>query len=115
VACGEENSSYVTDFTAGWSFGEQQPQATLLASSAAYPLQAFRYGNEAYGLQFHVEPDKVTWSAWREHLPIGLLEGTDLKQQLIEQVARALIPSFFEISAPRYHASVGQSDLTIRK
>jgi GMP synthase (glutamine-hydrolysing) len=31
--------------------------ATLLASSADYPHQAFRFEQRAYGLQFHVEPD----------------------------------------------------------
>ncbi len=29
--------------------------ATLLASSPAYPNQAFRYGRVAYGIQFHIE------------------------------------------------------------
>jgi hypothetical protein len=29
--------------------------ATLLASSPAYPNQAFRFGSRAYGVQFHVE------------------------------------------------------------
>jgi GMP synthase-like glutamine amidotransferase len=31
------------------------PGATLLASSDAYPHQAFRIGSSAYGLQFHLE------------------------------------------------------------
>jgi GMP synthase (glutamine-hydrolysing) len=31
------------------------PGATLLASSPAYPAQAFRCGEAAYGVQFHVE------------------------------------------------------------
>lgn len=34
---------------------ELPPGATLLASSPAYPAQAFRYGEAAYGVQFHVE------------------------------------------------------------
>jgi GMP synthase-like glutamine amidotransferase len=29
--------------------------ATLLASSPAFPNQAFRYGRAAYGIQFHME------------------------------------------------------------
>src|SRR5208282_569368 len=40
--------------------------ATLLASSRDYPHQAFRFGNCAYGLQFHLEPDSGVWSAWQE-------------------------------------------------
>lgn len=35
--------------------------ATLLASSAACPHQAFCYQDKAYGL-FHIEPDQETWS-----------------------------------------------------
>ena len=31
--------------------------ATLLASSTQYPHQAFRFGDYAYALQFHIEPD----------------------------------------------------------
>ncbi|ENN90363.1 glutamine amidotransferase [Bartonella bovis] len=30
-------------------------EAVLLASSQTYPVQAFRYGNSAWGLQFHAE------------------------------------------------------------
>ena len=31
------------------------PKAILLASSTNYPIQAFRYGEKAYGLLFHLE------------------------------------------------------------
>lgn len=72
--------------------------ATLLASSAACPHQAIRYGCGAYGLQFHIEPDPATWSAWREHLPEGLLEGTELRRHLIEHVGRSVIRSFFDFT-----------------
>ena len=34
---------------------ELPPGAVLLAGSAAYPNQAFRYGERAYGVQFHLE------------------------------------------------------------
>jgi GMP synthase-like glutamine amidotransferase len=34
---------------------ELPPEAVLLASSSLYPVQAFRWGAHAYGLQFHVE------------------------------------------------------------
>lgn len=74
--------------------------ATLLASSAAYLHQAFRCGKSAYGLQFHIEPDPGTWTAWREHLPTGLLEGTELKQDLIQQLGKAAIRNFFDKVEP---------------
>lgn len=38
--------------------------ATLLATSPAYPHQAFRVGRLAYGVQFHVEVDEAMADAW---------------------------------------------------
>ncbi len=38
--------------------------ATLLASSPEYPHQAFRVGEVAYGVQFHVEVDEAMADAW---------------------------------------------------
>ncbi len=38
--------------------------ATLLATSPAYPHQAFRVGRVAYGVQFHVELDEAMADAW---------------------------------------------------
>ena len=37
---------------------------TVLASSDACPIQSFRYGDHAYGLQFHVEVTKETVPEW---------------------------------------------------
>lgn len=42
--------------------------ATLLARSALYPHQAFRYGSNAYGFQFHAEVTRTIFYRWqREH------------------------------------------------
>lgn len=38
--------------------------AVTLARNAASPIQAFRYGQRAYGLQFHVEATETTVSEW---------------------------------------------------
>ncbi len=38
--------------------------ATLLATSPAYPNQAFRVGRVAYGVQFHVEVDAAMADEW---------------------------------------------------
>lgn len=38
--------------------------ATLLASSPAYPNQAFRFGQWAYGVQFHVEVSEPMAAEW---------------------------------------------------
>jgi GMP synthase-like glutamine amidotransferase len=40
--------------------------AVLLASSPAYPNQAFRYGRAAYGVQFHVEVTADMAREWAE-------------------------------------------------
>jgi len=37
---------------------------TVVASTEACPIQSFRYGEHAYGLQFHVEVTKDTVSEW---------------------------------------------------
>ena len=40
--------------------------ATLLATSPAYPNQAFRVGDVAYGVQFHVEVDEAMAEEWAD-------------------------------------------------
>ena len=42
--------------------------AVHLARSAAYPHQAFRFGDAAYGVQFHVEVTGAMLAEWR-HVP----------------------------------------------
>jgi GMP synthase (glutamine-hydrolysing) len=58
--------------------------AVLLASSPMYAHQAFRFGSRAYGLRFHIEPDTDTWTAWRDHLPRGLLDEAETKRMQVE-------------------------------
>ena len=48
---------------------ELPPAATLLASSPRYPHQAFRVGERAWGLQFHVEPTAETVAGWAASSP----------------------------------------------
>lgn len=45
----------------------------LLASSDLYPHQAFRFGERAYGLQFHVEITASLAGHWGPHLPTGVV------------------------------------------
>ena len=48
----------------------QPPQgAVLLASSSGCPVQAFRYGANAYGLQFHAEITDQSIRDWSEDFP----------------------------------------------
>jgi len=72
--------------------------ATLLASSAEYPHQAFCCGSRTYGLQFHIEPDLNTWSAWGEHLPPALIERAEQRRNVVERVGRSIIARFFDLA-----------------
>jgi len=46
---------------------ELPPGAVLLAGSAAYPHQAFRVGERAWGVQFHIETTPGILARWAEH------------------------------------------------
>jgi len=72
--------------------------ATLLASSPEYPHQAFRFGACVYGLQFHVEPNSDTWTAWRDHLPADLPEPSKRERDALEDVGRGVTSRFFDIA-----------------
>ena len=79
--------------------------AVLLASSAKYPHQAFRFGEHAYGLQFHVEPDAGVWSAWHEHLPAALIEGSEERRRAVERAGKSIIARFIDIALDRANQS----------
>ncbi len=46
------------------------PGAVRLAQSALYPNQAFRFGNDAYAFQFHIEVKKEMIYAWLKDEPL---------------------------------------------
>lgn len=49
------------------------PQGAVhLAATRAFAHQAFRFGDRAYGLQFHVEVDAELAASWRPMLPAGV-------------------------------------------
>jgi GMP synthase (glutamine-hydrolysing) len=68
--------------------------AQWLARSELYPHQAFRAGEYAYGLQFHLEVDHQLAEAWREHLPAGVTL-TDPARSQAEAVGRRALEAFF--------------------
>jgi GMP synthase-like glutamine amidotransferase len=53
---------------------ELPPGATLLMSSTAYPNQAFRVGERAWGMQFHIETDAAMVTRWVDHDRAALLD-----------------------------------------
>ncbi|WP_110945710.1 methyltransferase domain-containing protein [Streptomyces avicenniae] len=52
--------------------------ATLLASCDSYPVQAFRIGGSAWGLQFHLEVDEAAVAAFAEAFPEEAAHAPDL-------------------------------------
>lgn len=72
--------------------------AVLLASSAMYAHQAFRFGSRAYGLQFHIEPDADTWAAWRDHLPKSLIDDAEAQKMRVEEAGQKVISRFFDLA-----------------
>jgi GMP synthase-like glutamine amidotransferase len=59
--------------------------AVRLAGNAAYENQAFRFGERAYGLQFHVEVTASLVAHWGPHLPPGVF----VRESDVAHVSRA--------------------------
>ena len=71
---------------------ELPPGAVLLAGSAAYPNQAFRYGERAYGVQFHLEVTPAMAKEWAQVPEYG------------EYLDRTLGPGAFPVPVRRARA-----------
>jgi GMP synthase-like glutamine amidotransferase len=73
------------------------PDATLLASSESYPVQAFRVGEVAWGLQFHVEatPDLVgKWARAEGREAEALLEPIRHAENALALIGEAIARRF---------------------
>lgn len=75
--------------------------AVHLAASRSYPHQAFRWGDRAYGLQFHVEVDRQLAAAWTPLLPAGItLEPSRLAE--VEATGTRLLRRYVQrVLSPR--------------
>jgi GMP synthase (glutamine-hydrolysing) len=73
------------------------PRAVHLAATAAYPHQAFRVGEVAYGLQFHVEVDAGLADTWRSELPAGVTLSND-EPAVIEVAGRRVLGRFVDLA-----------------
>ncbi len=71
------------------------PGAAHLASSPLYPNQAFRAGDRAYGLQFHVELTADLARSMADHLP-GDVELPEDARAEIERAGRQVVAAFFD-------------------
>lgn len=72
--------------------------AQLLAGNSYYKHQAFRFGSNAYGLQFHIEADLDTWNGWQTHLPKHATDDGERLRSRVADVGQILISRFFEIA-----------------
>lgn len=73
---------------------ELPAQAKLLARSDLYAHQAFRAGERAWGLQFHVEVDRQLAASLAPHLPADIeLPGDD--RAAVEACGRDVLERFF--------------------
>lgn len=78
---------------------ELPPDAVLLAGSPAYPHQAFRVDELAWGLQFHVETTPEMVARWAAH-DAAALAAAGLDSGIAEAGAAAATPALERIWRP---------------
>ena len=70
------------------------PGSTLLMSATTYPHQAFRVGEKAWGIQFHVEPPPEMVQRWAEKNRSGLeADGVD-----VDAIVARTLPELAEVA-----------------
>jgi len=72
------------------------PGATILASNEACPIQAFRYGDRAYGVQFHIEVTKETIADWSQHI------GPVMNEAKLAKQVDAAYPELYRVASNAY-------------
>jgi GMP synthase-like glutamine amidotransferase len=73
--------------------------AVLLAASTRYPHQAFRLGDRAWGLQFHIECDTEMIAAWARS-DTQTLEELGYDPEQVVAVTADLLPDVEEVWQP---------------
>ena len=78
------------------------PSALLLADSAACPAQAFRFAENAYGVQFHPEVDRAIVARWSELSPgeAEILASFDHHRAASDGPSRRILANFVELASP---------------
>lgn len=73
--------------------------AARLAGSELYENQAFRYGDNTYGLQFHIEVTAEMVADWMEHIPGGAGVSADSARYIsgFDAAARRFYKVFFKV------------------
>jgi GMP synthase-like glutamine amidotransferase len=78
--------------------------SAVLAYNEACPIQAFRYGDRAYGVQFHIEVTKDTVIDWSKHIrpvinEVELARKVDAAYPDLHALARNAYDSFKQLWA----------------
>jgi GMP synthase-like glutamine amidotransferase len=73
--------------------------ATLLAASTRYPHQAFRIGDRAWGLQFHIECDVEMIIGWARS-DAATLDELGYDAEAVIEVTAELLPDIEEVWQP---------------
>ncbi|WP_433609467.1 type 1 glutamine amidotransferase [Dactylosporangium sp. CA-139114] len=92
--------------------------ATLLAASTHYPIQAYRLGTAAWGLQFHIECDLPMFATWAMEGvntlielgidPVEMLEGVEAALPDVEEIWKPFAERFAAVALGRTpHAGEG--------
>jgi GMP synthase-like glutamine amidotransferase len=79
--------------------------AAVLARNETCPIQAFRYGSHAYGVQFHIEVTKDTVADWSQHISSVMNEA---------ELARKVDEAYPELHALARNAYVNLKTLWAR-
>jgi hypothetical protein len=73
--------------------------AVLLAASTNYPHQAFRVGEAAWGLQFHIEADTAMAADWAQG-NAAVLEQLGTSADEVVAALGAIMDDLFEVWQP---------------
>ncbi|AEV82466.1 glutamine amidotransferase [Actinoplanes sp. SE50] len=73
--------------------------ATLLAASSRYPHQAFRIGDRAWGLQFHIECDAAMMADW-VRLGAADLDELGYDGEAVVHAVAGILPDVEEVWQP---------------
>ncbi|HEY5245624.1 MAG TPA: type 1 glutamine amidotransferase [Acidimicrobiales bacterium] len=94
---------------------ELPPEAVPLASSASYAQQAFRVGDRAWGLQFHVEVDQVAVDAFVDLFGDDVLAAGTTPEAIRAATPGALagLVSYRHDMLARFAALVAAGDRTV--
>jgi len=97
---------------------ELPPDAQLLASSTASPVQAFRYGEHAYGLQFHLEVDGSLIERWLrvpEHVATLEEESGNIDPAVIRAETGRSIGPLQQLSRETFSRWIDRFEIAPRK